>query len=151
MRESLLTGHELLLLNDELRDTNPIVGIDLSPGMVAIANQLILSHTQQAASCQPALHPDVPSQNASKQEQQVMSLQQIQHQQLHDGHQSPGTFSHQRSRMRAMVGDAAVLPKECLPAVAVLSVFGLQQMTAEADVVSLSSCVKGEICILEVY
>ncbi|MEW5318213.1 MAG: hypothetical protein WDW38_009453 [Sanguina aurantia] len=97
-----MTGHELLLLDEQLKGAHPITGIDLSPGMIEVANQLILAHSHGASSLSAA------------------------HAQTEDAGQI-----HSQTWQDA---DTASLSQHGTShATAVLSVFGLQQMTAEAN------------------
>ncbi|MEW5301246.1 MAG: hypothetical protein WDW36_004117 [Sanguina aurantia] len=132
-RASVGSGHELLLLDEQLKGAHPITGIDLSPGMIQLANQLIRAHSP-VASPRSAAHARAG--DAGRTHLQTCPHADTASPSQHGtSHASPGPASQQQQqpRLRAVVGDATVIPEACFPAAAVLSVFGLQQMTAEAN------------------
>lgn len=135
----------MLLLDEQLKGAHPITGIDLSPGMIELANQLIRAHSHGASSLSAA-HAQTgdAGQIHSQTWQHADAALLSQHSTSHASAGSASWQQQQQSRLQAVVGDATVIPEAVLPAAAVLSVFGLQQMTAEANTVGAAMHVKIE-------
>ncbi len=114
-----------MLLHELFQGTRPVVGVDLSTGMVELAKAAIAKYQEQQ----------------QQQQQQHQQQQQLQQEQA-EGARQEGTATSRScaaggaagaggAALEAHVGDASRL-HEHAPAAAVVSVFGLQQMGAVA-------------------
>ena len=102
-----------------------MVGIDLSPGMVAIANELAKQHMQQQQQQQPSDQGQIDQQGQSGQQGQ-------------QGQAGPQGQAGQRYSLSAVVGDALDLHSHWAGRAAVVfSSFGLQQLGPRAPEVSV--------------
>lgn len=102
-------GHELVLLHDLFGGTRPVVGVDLSTGMIELAKEAIAKYQEQQQAKGARPEGTAPSRPCA----------------------AGGAAGAGGAALEAHVGDASSLDEHA-PAAAVVSVFGLQQMGAVA-------------------